>query len=441
MPPDRTYLALGNAQNALSLEELDDRFTAALSQVLAGLGTGGPVLILPPDSSRIHSQAGLLTSIAVRELGRPASPYSLGAIMPALGTHHAVTEAERRRMFTHCPADRFLVHDWRDGVLELGRLEAPLVAALTQGAASFEWPVQVNRIIQDGGFSLIISIGQVVPHEVSGMANHAKNVLVGAGGREAINKSHFAGALYGLERIMGRRDTPIRAFFDEALRRFEARLPPILWVLTVVSPNAAAAGGNGPDSAPPVHGIYAGFGRECFELAAALSQELNITVVDKPIRKAVVYLDPQEFHSAWIGNKAVYRTRMAIADGGELLILAPGVTRFGEDPAIDALIRRHGYCSAEEVQDRMRRDRELAELQSAAAHLIHGSSDGRFTIRYCPNAALSQEEVEGVRYAWGDLDQGLKRYPPAALTPGWNRLAGGEEFYWIPNPALGLWKA
>jgi nickel-dependent lactate racemase len=344
-------------------------------------------------------------------------------------------------MFPQCPADRFLVHDWRGGVIELGRLEAPLVAALTQGAASFDWPVQVNRIIRDGGFSLIISIGQVVPHEVSGMANHAKNILVGAGGKEAINKSHFAGALYGLERIMGRRDTPVRAFFDEGLRRFAAQLPPILWVLTVVSPKAGSAGGSGPDSAPQVHGLYAGFGRECFELASALSQELNITAVDKPVRKAVVYLDPREFQSAWIGNKAVYRTRMAIADGGELLILAPGVTRFGEDPAIDALIRRHGYCSAEEVQERMRRDRELAELQSAAAHLVHGSSNGRFTIRYCPNAALSREEVEGVRYAWGDLGRGLKRYPPATLNPGWNRLADGEEFYWIPNPALGLWKA
>ena len=54
-------------------------------------------------------------------------------------------------------------------------------------------------------------------------------------------------------------------------------------------------------------------------------------MLDQPLRKAVVYLDPHEFRSTWLGSKAIYRTRMALADGAELIILAPAVKEFGED--------------------------------------------------------------------------------------------------------------
>ena len=80
-----------------------------------------------------------------------------------------------------------------------------------------------------------------------------------------------------------------------------------------------------------------------FLRAAELSLKVNFEIVEEPIEKAVVYLDPHEFHSTWLGNKAVYRTRMALADGAELIILAPGVKEFGEDKTIDALIRKYGY--------------------------------------------------------------------------------------------------
>jgi hypothetical protein len=259
------------------------------------------------------------------------------------------------------------------------------------------------------------------------MANHTKNIFVGTGGKEAIDKSHFAGAACGMEGIMGRIDNPVRAMFDEGFRRFGDHLPPILWVLTVVDP------GN------TVRGLFAGFGRECFEKAAALAGEVNVNILDEPVKKAVVYLEPEEFRTTWLGNKAIYRTRMVMAGGGELIILAPGLERFGEDRGIDALIRRHGYRPAQVIRDRVRRDRELAANLSAAAHLIHGSGEGRFTIRYCPGRSLSRGEIESVGYEWGGLDEALRRYDPGALSLGWNSLPDGERIFFIPNPALGLW--
>jgi nickel-dependent lactate racemase len=318
------------------------------------------------------------------------------------------------------------------------------VEQASAGAARYDWPVQVNRNLlagEAGAYSLIISIGQVVPHEVAGMANHTKNIFVGAGGKEAIDKSHYAGALYGLERIMGRTETPVRALFDEGFRRFGNLLPPVLWVLTVVgirTDEEAAAAGK-PRGSLAVRGFFAGFGRECFEKAAALSREVNVELLDEPIQKAVVYLRPEEFRTTWLGNKAIYRTRMAMADGGELLILGPGLEGFGEDPENDALIRKHGYRPAQVIREKAASDPELAGGLSAAAHLIHGSSEGRFRIRYCPGPGLSRSEIESVGYEWGNLDEALARYNVDTLKFGWNTLNDGERIFFIPHPTLGLW--
>ncbi|MCL1929383.1 MAG: lactate racemase domain-containing protein [Treponema sp.] len=418
---EKTYLAHGDPSLDISDEELDELFSAALSNALSDLNNAGPAIILPPDITRIHSRGGFLTDVAFRQVAN----NSQVTILPALGTHRALTAAELDRMFPNLPKDKFLVHDWRNDLYELGRLDKDWVYEVMEGAVNYDWPVQVNKLLKNEAMSLIISIGQVVPHEVAGMANHLKNVLIGTGGKEAIDKSHFAGAAYGMERIMGRVDTPVRAFFDEGFRRFGNQLPPVLWILTVVDSHA-------------VRGLYIGFGRECFEKAAALSREVNVSIMDESIQKAVVYLAPEEYRSTWLGNKAIYRTRMAMADGGELLILAPGLECFGEDRSVDALIRKHGYRPKAEIMDRIAADAELADNLCAAAHLIHGSSEDRFTIRYCPGA-VSQKEIESAGLTWGDLQTEAARYDVTKMHQGWNRLKNGEKIFFVPNPALGLW--
>ncbi|MDR2096698.1 MAG: nickel-dependent lactate racemase [Treponema sp.] len=434
------YLAHGGADADISDDELESLFSSALKQALQARKGSGPVLILPPDLTRFHSRAGLLTDIACRVLGGIDF-----AVMPALGTHMVMTDAEIRRMFPGSPPEKFFVHDWRNDVAELGRLEAGWVEKVSEGAVCYDWPVQVNKRLINGGYSLIVSIGQVVPHEVIGMANYAKNLFVGCGGKEAIDKSHFLGAVYGMERMMGRMNTPVRALFDEGLRRFKDRLPPVLWVLTVVGARGEkeTASGGKPAALPPsstaVRGIFCGDDRECFEKAAHLAREVNVDILDEPIKKAVVYLEPEEFRTTWLGNKAVYRTRMAMADGGELLILAPGLERFGEDMGMDALIRKYGYRPGNVIRELVGKEQDIAGNLSAASHLIHGSSEGRFTIRYCPGVGLSRAEVESVGFEWGCLDQALARYDIKKLRLGWNTHADDERFFYVPNPALGLW--
>jgi len=437
---DKTYVDCGGADKDLDNKELDDLFCCALSKALSDINDEGKVIALPPDITRFHSRAGFFTEIASRQLGD-----KLGAVLPALGTHMAMDDAEIARMFGGTPRKKFLVHDWRNGITELGRIEESWVEKVSEGAVRYDWPVQVNKVLRkntpdSGNFSLCLSIGQVVPHEVAGMANHAKNLFVGTGGKEAIDKSHFCGAAFGMEKIMGRADTPVRALFDEGLRRFASEMPPILWVLTVIGARteSEAASAVKERGSLAVRGLYIGFGRECFEKASALSLQVNVNLMNEVVNKAVVYLEPEEFRTTWLGNKAVYRTRMAIADGGELVILAPALERFGEDQGIDALIRKHGYRPGKEILAKAAADAELGGNLSAAAHLIHGSSENRFTVRYCPGPKVTKQEIESVGFQWGDLKEMQAKYDIKKLASGWNTV-DGENIFFVPNPALGLW--
>ncbi|CAM9557834.1 unnamed protein product, partial [Ectocarpus sp. 13 AM-2016] len=382
------------------------------------------VCIVPPDYTRFHSRAGMLTQLAYRYYGEAVKD-----VMPALGSHEPLTEDERERMFEIVPAELFRVHDWRNDVVTIGHVPAEVVKEASCGHLDVPWPAQVNRLVWEGGHDLVLSIGQVVPHEVMGMSNYNKNLFVGLGGKDAIDLSHFIGACYGMERMMGRADNPLRRILNRAADDFLQKLP-LVYVLTVIGP----AGNSGGLA---LRGLFIGDDEECFNAAAKLSLEVNFTLVPRPIQKAVVFLDRDEFKSTWLGNKSIYRTRMAMADGGELIVMAPGVVKFGEDPDIDALIRMYGYRTTPEIMEFLKKALELQKSLSAAAHLIHGSSEGRFTITYCPGG-LTREDVEGVGFNYAPLAEMMERYPPSEMREGFNDN-GEETVFFVSNPALGLW--
>ena len=383
-------------------------------------------LLLPPDFTRFHSGAGFITNVYYHALTARGAEVD---ILPALGTHEPMSPAQLDAMFGDIPHEHFLVHDWRHDVVKLGEIPADFVSEITEGLWTESVGVEINRRVMDVGYDLIVSPGQVVPHEVIGMSNHAKNLFVGVGGSDMINKSHMIGAVYGMERMMGRDHTPVRKLFDYGMEHF-LKGRPILFALTVTT---------APGGEIRTHGLFLGEGRECLTRAVKLAQEKNIDFVEHALKKCVVYLDPAEFKSTWLGNKAVYRTRMAMADGGELVILAPGVEKFGEDAECDRLIRKYGYRGRLRTLEEFRKPEngDLRENMGAAAHLIHGSSDGRFSVTYAVKN-ISRPEIEGVGYLAADYDETAAKYDPEKLSYGFNTV-DGEEIYFIPNPALGLW--
>ena len=383
------------------------------------------VLILPPDYSRFHSNAGFITCEYRRMLTEMGCQVD---IMPALGSHEPVSEYQWNRMFPGIPYSEMIVHNWRTEVVKLGEVSGSFLEDISAGMWTDPISCEVNRRIMDESYDLILSVGQVVPHEVIGMSNESKNIFVGVGGSDMISKSHMVSAVYGIEKVMGKDHSPVRKLFDYCLNTF-LKDRPILFVLTVTT---------APNDCIRTHGVFIGDERKALESAIALSQEKNITFLDKPIKKCVVFLPPDEFKSTWIGNKSVYRTRLAIADGGELLVLAPGIQHFGEDPKMDSLIRKYGYHGKKRTLEMFAESTELQENMGAAAHLIHASSDDRFSITYAVRD-ITRQEVADVGFGALDYDEVSKRYDPSKLTFGWNTMPDGEEIYYIPNPALGLW--
>ena len=413
------YYSNGSELTELDLKDLKE----GLSKSLDKLGTKKKVLVIPPDFTRFHSKAGELTRFAWEYY-----KTSLTDILPALGTHLPMTNDEIQNMFGDIPGNLFRVHNWRDDVVQIGEVPSSYIRKVSENKLDFSWPAKVNRLLVKGKFDLILSIGQVVPHEVTGMANYNKNILVGTGGAEGLNKSHYLGAVYGMERLMGRANNPVRQVLNYASDNFAKDLP-IVYVLTVIA--------RGDDNKLKVRGLYIGDDAECFLKAADLSVKLNIQILEKPIQKAVVYLDPQEFKSTWLGNKSIYRTRMAMADDGELIILAPGLREFGEDKEIDRLIRKYGYVNTSKILDLVKQNKELENNLSAAAHLIHGSSENRFKITFCTRY-LYKEEIESVNFQYADLEVMMNKYDINKLSDGYNFI-NGEEVFYISNPALGLW--
>ena len=383
------------------------------------------VLLLPPDLTRAHSGAGWITETLYKLLPSTCDTH----VIPTLGQHVPHTEAENLWMFGSIPHERIHAHDWRGGVTRLGIIPAEKVAESTGGAADWEIPVDLNTMTVTEKWDLIINIGHVVPHEVLGFANHNKNYFIGLGGKETICASHMAAAGYGIENNLGNLITPLRACYNWAEKQFLSHLPDV-YLQIVMNRDV--------ENKLVTSGLYVGDDLETYLMAARASRSKNITVFERPVKKIVAVMQADEFRATWVANKAIYRTRMAMADGGELLIVAPGVERFGEQPDVDALIQKYGYCGTPRVMEQFHKNLDMQGLAHGAAHLIHGSSEGRFTIRYAPGK-LKRSEIENVHYAYADLGEALSRYNPATMKEGWNTMSDGEEVFFISTPSAGLW--
>lgn len=411
-------------ENGISMEQLDQ----ILDELLVQYPEAKKVLIIPPDYTRCYSYAGEITQLLYKKLAATAKID----VMPALGTHMAMNEEEMQKFFGDVvPRDAILVHHWQTDTVCLGYVPAEFCSEISEGLFPEQIDVEVNHLLVDGGYDLILSVGQVVPHEVVGMANYSKNIFVGTGGREMINKSHMLSAICGMEKALGIIDSPARKVYDYAQQHFIDGKLPLVYLQTVTTRE---------NEVLKLHGLYIGDSRKPFEKAAELAQKLNIVHVERRAKKVVTYLDPEELKTTWVGNKGIYRTRMTVEDGGELIVLAPGVIAFGENEEMDKMTRAYGYTGTEHILELYRQGAFEGRLMSAA-HLIQGSTEGRFTVTYATKPEnLSQAEIESVGYQWANYDEITRRYDPQTLKEGWNMLPDGEEIYFVGTPALGLWK-
>jgi nickel-dependent lactate racemase len=414
-------------EDALTTEQIAAACSRLLAEARTRIAAGlNRVLLLPPDLTRAHSGAGRITELLYRELDAAGAFVE---VIPTLGQHVPHTPEENQWMFGSIPEERIFEHGWRDGCVRVGAVPASYVAATTGGVADWEIPIDLNPKLMNEQWDLVIHIGHVVPHEVLGFANHNKNYFIGVAGKETICASHIAAAVYGIENNLGCLVTPLRACFNYAEDHFLGHIPDVY--LQIVMQRDA-------ENKLVTSGLYIGDDLETYLQAARRSRDQNITIFDKPVKKIVAVMQADEFRSTWVANKAVYRTRMALADGGELLIIAPGLERFGEQPETDALIRKYGYKGTPGTLAAYKTEADMQAIPVGVAHLIHGSSEGRFTITYAPGH-LSQQDIELVGYQYADLAAAEARYNPATMKEGWNTMPDGEEVFYISTPSAGLW--
>ncbi|MBD3420420.1 MAG: DUF2088 domain-containing protein [Chitinivibrionales bacterium] len=415
------HFAEGSASADISREQA----SMLIDSMLRDLGELHRVLILPPDITRLHSWAGELTVMLYAKLKH----INELKIMPTLGTHLPMEPDELDQMYPGIPHGHFLVHDWRKDCTVLGEVPAGVIEEISEGRLSMPVACDVNRVVTEGGWDRIFSVGQLVPHELAGIANFSKNVLIGAGGAETIAKSHFIAAVYGLERLMGRINSPMRKLLNYMEEHFIPQAP-VTYLMTVRD-----EGGRGRRH---TRGLFAGDDEQCYLQGARLCRDVSITLLDKPAQKIVAYLPENEFKTTWVGNKSIFRTRMALADGGELVILAPGVRQFGEDAENDAFIRTCGYRTTPEMIELVKSDQRVAANLTPVAHIIISTPDNRFNVTYCPGR-LSKSDVESVHFGYADPEAMLRRYDPEKLQEGFNTMPDGEEIYFVSQPSQGLW--
>ena len=411
--------------------EEDDEYLKLKENViryLDNLGKLSKILIVPPDYTRKHSQAGIITKIIYEELKDTVKID----ILPATGTHKPITGEEIKDMFGESiPSNLFIDHDWQNDTVKIGEIPENFLGKISDGYLNEDLDVEINKLILNKDYDKIISIGQVLPHGVVGMANYTKNIVVGCGGKDIINKSHYLGAIYGLERLIGKDHSPVRKLYDYIEENMLKELP-IDYILTVnkasISEETGLSG---------LSGIFIGNNREVFNRAVSLSQKVNITYINKSVDKFVVYLNPKEFVSMWLCNKAIYRTRSAIADNGEIIIVASGLRTIGENDKFDYLIKKYGYVGTDQVVSLVKKNKELRDNLAVPAHLIHGSPEDRFEVTYVSDN-ISKELINKVGYNYLSLDELNEIYNIAELETGWNNL-GDEDIYYIEDPATGLW--
>ena len=382
------------------------------------------ILLLPPDITRAYSGCGWITEILYNYFDKKSEVF----VIPALGQHTSHTEEQNKKVFNTIPETRILKHDSVKDVEKIGEIPADYVKKVTFGAADWKIPIEINKILLTNEWDIIINIGHVVPHEVLGFASHNKNYLIGLGGDSTISSTHIASACCGIENILGAIISPIRHCLNKAENDFFNGLP-FAYIQLVMALN---------EEGKLIHtGFYCGKDFDTYLLAAKQSMEENIITVP-PLKKIVAIMDKDEFESTWVSNKAIYRTRKALADNGELIIVAPGLKRFGENQKADKMIREYGYIGTDKIIKHWKKDKSLQEMAHIAAHLIHGSSDQRFKIYYAPGY-LTKEEIESVNYSYLDLSETLKKYPIEKMKYGFNIMDDGEEIYFINSPASGLW--
>ena len=294
---------LGGPEASLSESDVRNHIATYFSTIDLD---GRSLCLVIPDATRVCPLPLLLGAIMNAVGGRVSSCIAV----IALGTHAPMSDAARRELVG--TSDVLTVnHEWWDDdtFVTIGLIDSDRMVSLSNGRLAIEVPVRINRRIVDT--DIVVTVGPVLPHEVAGFSGGDKYLFPGVSGPEMIDASHWLGALVTSREIIGTRGiTPVRALIHAAadLVRCERH------AVCVVG-----------DHADGLRFISVGEPREAWAAAADVAAVTHIRYLNEPVER-VVSLVPNRYEDLWTGAKGFYKVEPIVADGGEVIIVAPHIT-------------------------------------------------------------------------------------------------------------------
>jgi nickel-dependent lactate racemase len=287
----------------------EDQIAETVADLVAsGAFDGRRVVVLVPDATR-SAPMPLLARLVGEALAPRASSLDW---MIALGTHQPLDALAQERLLGR-PPGRVWNHAWDDptALVSVGFLQQADVERVSRGLLNRTVEVRMNRIVAEADVALVC--GPVFPHEVVGFSGGNKYFFPGVSGPEVIDATHWLGALVTSRRIIGTLGTtPVRALIDQAASLLSCTRKCLAFV---VEP-----GGHG------LAGIWAGTPEEAWRAAAECSARVNVRRVPHAYQ-TVLSLVPARYDDLWTGAKGMYKVEPVVADGGEVIIYAPHITR------------------------------------------------------------------------------------------------------------------
>ncbi|MEV6301296.1 lactate racemase domain-containing protein [Actinoplanes sp. NPDC051861] len=282
---------------------------------------GQRVCVIVPDATRSCPLPLLLGAVHEALHGRAAAV----TVLIALGTHAPMTpEHLDRHLGGPYPGFEVRNHEWwvPETLVSLGGITAERVAQLSEGRMRQPVDVTLNRAVVEHDVCLVI--GPVFPHEVVGFSGGNKYFFPGVAGQEIIDFSHWLGALISSAAIIGTRGlTPVRALIDEAAALIPARR---LALCLVVQSGTGA-----------LHAAAFGPPEQAWAACADVSAQTHVRYLDTPVRR-VLSIIPEKYDDMWTGAKGFYKVEPIVADGGQVIIYAPHITRISQmHPEIEQL--------------------------------------------------------------------------------------------------------
>ncbi len=372
--PDRNLLGVFKPSTAKLQKNEEEIIDAALShpigsgplnQILKGCQS---ILIIVDDFTR-HTPVQKILPPLIGQMKQAGIKADGIKILLALGTHRAMTEQEIIEKFgkEFSKNHRIVNHEWWDPS-RLARF----------GETEKGTPILVNRMVEEA--DLIIGIGQIVPHRVSGFSGGGNIVQPGICGEETTGKTHWLSAQFEGREILGKIENPVKEEIEQVAQRAGLK-----WIINTIQDGSgklmtAVAG-------DPIQAYRAGARHSSEIYQSKLSEEAEIVITDS---------HPYD-SDLWVAAKGIYASELVVNEGGIVILVSPCPE--GVCPSHPEILQ-WGYRRFEDIKE-MVSQKKIKKL-TAAAHLVHVGrviKERARGILVCPGISKEEAEKLGFLYA------------------------------------------